>query len=188
MILSYWAHRYGNLDTLNYKICLLVKILSIFLFSLCKIFFQFHFSPQWWRWHHLKMILSYWARRYGNLDTLNSKIRPLQQILEIDGGKSEEEQQQQEEDPIIIEEDLKTIIYFQGLCQILFIGRDFFQGLCQFLLLAETVSFFQDYFFIGRDYFLFFRVSANYFFCEETVSANFIFLEETVCQFPLPYF
>ena len=121
------------------------------------------------------MILSYRARRYGNLDTLNSKIRPLQQILEIDGGKSEEEQQQQEEDPIIIEEDLKTIIYFQGLCQILFIGRDFFQGLCQFLLLAETVSFFQDYFFIGRDYFLFFRVSANYFFCEETVSANFIF-------------
>ena len=55
------------------------------------------------------MILSYRARRYGNLDKLNSKIRPLQQILEIDWGKSEEEQQeeqqQQEEDPIIIEED-----------------------------------------------------------------------------------
>ena len=56
------------------------------------------------------MILSYRARRYGNLDTLNSKIRPLQQILEIDGKKSEEEQEEQEEeeqqeDTIILEED-----------------------------------------------------------------------------------
>ena len=47
------------------------------------------------------MILSYRARQYGNLDTLNSKIRPLKQILEIDGEKSEEQQEEQE-DPIII--------------------------------------------------------------------------------------
>ena len=54
------------------------------------------------------MILSYWAGQYGNLDTLNSKIRPLQQILEIDGEKSEEEQEEEEqEDPIIIKEDLE---------------------------------------------------------------------------------
>ena len=53
------------------------------------------------------MILSYWARRYGNLDTSNSKIRPLQQILEMDGKKSEEEEdQEQQQDPIIIEEDV----------------------------------------------------------------------------------
>ena len=57
------------------------------------------------------------ACQYGKLDTLNSKIRPLQQILEIDGKKSEEEQEEEEEeqeeeqeeqeqeDPIIIEED-----------------------------------------------------------------------------------
>ena len=54
------------------------------------------------------MILSYRARRYGNLDTLNSKIRPLQQILEIDGKKceeeeeQEEEQEEQQEDPICV--------------------------------------------------------------------------------------
>ena len=52
------------------------------------------------------MFLSYRVRRYGNLDTLNSKIRPLQQILEIDWEKSEEEEQeQQEQDPSIIEKD-----------------------------------------------------------------------------------
>ena len=51
------------------------------------------------------MILSYRARQYGNLDTLNSKIRPLQHILEIDGEKSEEQEQEEEEDPINIEED-----------------------------------------------------------------------------------
>ena len=63
------------------------------------------------------MILSYRAHRYGNLDTLNSKIRPLQQILEIDGKKSEEEeeeqeqeQEQEEEDPVIIEED-RTLVF-----------------------------------------------------------------------------
>ena len=62
------------------------------------------------------MFLSYRAGRYGNLDTLNSKIRPLQQILEIDGKKSEEEeeeeeqeQEEEEEDPIIIEEDEKIL-------------------------------------------------------------------------------
>ena len=38
-----------------------------------------------------KIILSYRAGRYGRLDTLNSKIRPLFQILEIAGKKSEEE-------------------------------------------------------------------------------------------------
>ena len=59
------------------------------------------------------MILSYRACRYGNLDTLNSKIRPLQQILETDRKKSKEEQEEEEqeeqeeqEDPIIIEEDM----------------------------------------------------------------------------------
>ena len=64
------------------------------------------------------MILSYWALRYGNLDTLNSKIRPLQQILEIDGKKSEEEQEEEEEeqeqeDPIIIEEDSRLALKFR---------------------------------------------------------------------------
>ena len=37
-------------------------------------------------WCHLKMILSYWAGRYGHLDTLNSKIHPLFQILDTDPG------------------------------------------------------------------------------------------------------
>jgi len=32
------------------------------------------------------MILSYRAGRYGRLDTLNSKIRPLFQILDTDPG------------------------------------------------------------------------------------------------------
>ena len=40
------------------------------------------------------MILSYRAGRYGRLDTLNSKIRPLFQILETAGKKSEEEQEE----------------------------------------------------------------------------------------------
>ena len=44
------------------------------------------------------MILSYRARRYGNLDTLNSKIRPLYQIFEIDVKKSEEQEEEQEEE------------------------------------------------------------------------------------------
>ena len=44
------------------------------------------------------MILSYRARQYGNLDTLNSKIHPLYQILEIDGGKSEDELEQEQEE------------------------------------------------------------------------------------------
>ena len=43
------------------------------------------------------MILSYQVGRYGRLDTLNSKIRPLFQILETAGKKSEQEEQQQEE-------------------------------------------------------------------------------------------
>ena len=55
----------------------------------------------------LLLVLSYWACRYSNLNTLNSKIRPLKQILEIDGEKSEEEQEEKQEDPIIIEEDMK---------------------------------------------------------------------------------
>ena len=62
------------------------------------------------------MLLSYRPGRYGNLDTLNSKIRPLQQILEIDGKKSEEQEQeeqeeQEEQDPIIIEEDKKVTAF-----------------------------------------------------------------------------
>ena len=57
------------------------------------------------------MFLSYRVRRYGNLDTLNSKIRPLQQILEIDGKKSEEEEQEEQEDPIIIEEDIFVALW-----------------------------------------------------------------------------
>ena len=40
------------------------------------------------------MILSYWA---GNLDTLNSKLYPLFQILDTDPTIPEQEQQQQEE-------------------------------------------------------------------------------------------
>ena len=32
------------------------------------------------------MIISYWAGRYGHLDTLNSKIHPLFQILDTDPG------------------------------------------------------------------------------------------------------
>ena len=32
------------------------------------------------------MFLSYWAGRYGRLDTLNSKIHPLFQILDTDPG------------------------------------------------------------------------------------------------------
>ncbi len=37
-------------------------------------------------WRYLKMILSYRAGRYGNLDTLNSNIRPLFQILDTEPG------------------------------------------------------------------------------------------------------
>ena len=37
-------------------------------------------------WSHLKIILSYRAGRYGRLDTLNSKIRSLFQILDTDQG------------------------------------------------------------------------------------------------------
>ena len=97
MTLSYRAGQYGHLDTLNSKIRLLVMILSIFFQKNPQKFFQFHFSPPWRQWRHLKMFLSYWASRYGNLDTLNSKIRPLQQILEIYGEKSEEQHQEQEQ-------------------------------------------------------------------------------------------
>ena len=43
------------------------------------------------------MILSYRAGRYGRLDTLNSKIRPLFQILETAGKKSKEEEEEEEE-------------------------------------------------------------------------------------------
>ena len=45
----------------------------------------------------LQMILSYRAGRDSHLDTLNSKIRLLFQILETAGKKSEEEQEQQQE-------------------------------------------------------------------------------------------
>merc|ERR1712105_144551 len=38
-----------------------------------------------WR-RHLKIILSYQARRRGRLDTLNSKIHPLFQILDTETG------------------------------------------------------------------------------------------------------
>merc|ERR1712105_499109 len=38
-----------------------------------------------WR-RHLKMILSYQAGRRGRLDTLNSKIHPLFQILDTETG------------------------------------------------------------------------------------------------------
>ena len=34
----------------------------------------------------MKIILSYWAGQYGCLDTLNSKIYPLFQILDTDPG------------------------------------------------------------------------------------------------------
>ena len=74
MILSYWACRY--------------RILSIFFQKkTSKVCFSSIFSPPWRWWRHLKMILSYQACQYGNLDTLNSKICPLQQILEIDRKK-----------------------------------------------------------------------------------------------------
>ena len=49
------------------------------------------------------MILSYRAGRYGHLDTLNSKIRPLFQILETAGKKSEQEEQEQQEESTSIE-------------------------------------------------------------------------------------
>ena len=58
------------------------------------------------------MILSYRAHQYSNLDTLNSKICPLYQILEIDEKKREEEEQEKEEDPIIIEEDIWMAVNF----------------------------------------------------------------------------
>ena len=38
-----------------------------------------------WR-RHLEIILFYRAGRYGHLDTLNSKIHPLFQILDTDPG------------------------------------------------------------------------------------------------------
>ena len=58
-----------------------------------------------WKFCFQKIIISsYRAGRYGRLDTLNSKIRPLFQILETAGKKSEEqEEEQQEEESITIE-------------------------------------------------------------------------------------
>ena len=57
------------------------------------------------------MILSYWACRYGNLDTLNSKIHPLFQILDTDPGwcnnsrGMEEEENEEDEDEEEEEDD-----------------------------------------------------------------------------------
>ena len=43
--------------------------------------FQFKIWLPERQWHHLQMILLCWGDRYGHLETLNIKIRPLFQIL-----------------------------------------------------------------------------------------------------------
>ena len=44
---------------------------------------KFKFSPPGGLWCHLQIISSYWKHRYGRLDTLNIKIRPIVLILAL---------------------------------------------------------------------------------------------------------
>ena len=83
------------------------------------------------------MILSYRTGIYGHLDTLNSKIHPLFQILDIDPGWCNNSGTEEERRSIVVLDDRMSPVHtvmgvlifrFHILICILYVMRDIYTG------------------------------------------------------------